>query len=709
MLRGELLEYLGLKKSALSRKIKRGWADQIENPDYNGKNDRYLILLDSIQDGKVRESIRQRLKEAGKAQELSLEEAKESGGDALERTVLDGTVKHLATNVTYLYTHFSAEIAKNHLSYTGYYMKYRLSPARLLMYSRTAAFVACAHRMCRMLKEEIDNRDLHIYESAFVANMYALISLYKEDLQLICPSSFRRFSNWLCDKMNAAFDDAAIDDILPVKNAHNRTRSKIVQAQKDIINQWYGEGLTGTQIYEKMKVVALKNEWPSPSQSTIYRFIRASANDVSLARHGKIEFINNVVPTISRLLPDCKNEIWGVDTTAHDELVNWNGKCQKQMWVCRVYDYATMRMLGSVTSFNREDSAFITSAIATAVRNAGYAPKFLNMDHGPGYHLTVDWCKRRNIKVMASGIGKSRSKLIEQFLGQLRYYNMTLPGYVGQNRTAKSLDSKVAGKRYDRAHNSAPGYADAVRHAVVNAQEAWNNHIIKTLDKTPDELWAEKSSATEEMTPILLSAYFGHQHAIKLGISGLTVENKGEKITFFPEIDTDESRRTAIYFFKKYFQCERGSRKLIVACSDDYQVAYIFDKPPDVGGVHLMTMPRKPFVAMVAKTPEEQLLLDQFREFQKEFESTAIEAINQSKKAYESRDDIDFLENVKLAVYTGRKRFLPPESKEYLRLEDGGFVDADGVLYEESGVCEYKEVKDPDTEEIIMIRVKSDE
>ncbi len=702
--RSRLLKFLGIRHNSLSGRIKRGWGKQVPNPDYNGRNDRYLVLIESIRDEAVRERLKGMFSETDKTQSLSLEEAKQAGGSVLERTVLEGTVRHLATNSGYLCEHFLQEMEKTFQSYAGYYIGYKLSPARLKMYARTAAFAVIVQRMYTMLEAEVKGKDFKAYENAFYANLFAVVLTYKEPLQIICPGSYVRFTQWVRDKLSADFAHTPADELVRVKNAKNKARQKTQETQKEVINQWYGQGLTGRQIHEKLKVVSEKEGWPELSQGTVYRHINASENDTSLRRHGKLDFINNRVPAISRSLPVKKNEIWGVDATAHDELVNWKGKVQKQLWVCRVFDYGTMRLLGSSTSYRSEDGKMTTGAIARAVRFCGHAPEFINMDRGPAYHYTAEWCEKRHIRVMASEAGRARSKLIEQLLGQLRYYNMTLDGYVGQNRTARMLDSKVSGDRYDEAKRSAPGYTEAVRHAVEDTQAAWNSHVIKKSGKTPDELWAEKESHTGVLAPVVLAGYYGHQHQVKPGLGGLTVHRDLEEMTFFPAVDTGKARTAAVYFFKKHFKRERGRKRLTVCCPDGYTVAYVFDKPLAEGGCHLMTMPRKPEVALVAGTKAERELLSQFQAFQKAYSTRAEETLEQAAAVYGGHVDHAFFEAVKAEKYTGQSRQLHPESKAFLRLEDSGLVDGDGVIHEESPAFEYEDKTDPDTGEVVTIR-----
>ena len=375
--RGKLIKLLGIRQNSLTGRIQRGWAEQIPNPDYNGKNDRYLVLINSIKDAGLRERLGGMLNQSDEAQTLPLEEARQAGGEVLERTVLEVTVRHLAANSGYLADHLIKEIEKTCPRYSGYYTKYKLPAGRQQQYARTAAFAAIAQRMYSMLQAEVKGKDFKAYENAFYANLFAVVLTCKDPLQLICPGSYARFVKWLKEKLPADFAHTPADEIVRVKNAGNKAREKVRPAQKDIINQWYGEGLTGTQIYEKLKVVSQKEGWAELSRGTVYRHINAHENDTSLKRHGNQEFINNQVPAISRSLPAKKNEIWGVDTTAHDELVRWNGKTQKQLWVCRVFDYGTMRLLGTSTSYRSEDGQMTTETIAKAVRFCGHAPQFI--------------------------------------------------------------------------------------------------------------------------------------------------------------------------------------------------------------------------------------------------------------------------------------------------------------------------------------------
>ena len=110
------------------------------------------------------------------------------------------------------------------------------------------------------------------------------------------------------------------------------------------------------------------------------------------------------------------------------------------------------------------------------------------------------------------------------------------------------------------------------------------NHIVlktfgrKPCDKTPNELWESKESATEKFTAERLAAYAGYEHRVTFTKAGLTVQHKGKQFTYFPAVNTEEDRQQALQLFStlKVNSPESSKRTLYIL---DYSAgAYVWTK-----------------------------------------------------------------------------------------------------------------------------------
>jgi hypothetical protein len=627
------------------------------------------------------------------------------------------TAESLEINASFIRSELKRFTDKHHAQFIAHYFEFGIGSESVRGYAKLCAIGLFAYNTYLSIKTNYpDEKQQNRMMRSFRVNL--LTALEDFDLEVAIPKTDSRFIYWLDNIIECLDCGGDITDVITVKRIGNKNAERLTGEQKDIARGFYsyGNGLPVSQVYSKMLELGRAKKWWTDkktgeyrpvSERLLYRFLQTKRNTDTLIRHDSMSFYNKTVPEINRRYPECKNTIWSMDGTAHDENVHHNGNNRQYLYHFSVYDYATMRLLNAaVTVGVSESTEFLYSALLGAIRESGYKPRAVQCDQGPAYKSFKQRCETElGIKVIATGIGHARSKIVEQLFAQTgNLINRYCEGWNGQNRTAKGANSHPSERFLRQAdHRDIEGASKYVRGEMI---DLWNNHIINEMNrkpcgKTPNELWNEKDSATGRLSFIELSVLCGNRHTVKLTNRGLTVENDGIEYTYFPKIDTDAQRNRAVEIFAKVPRIADEASKLTVYVLNYGSDAVIFDRP---NGKYLGTWSIKEEASGAATFENDTDVYLKGKAFQKAYTDKARQEGERLKNAIENRPDVDEITRLSKEALTGKKRHTPVFDKPLLNAveEAGDSPQAiDGYLNE---LSQMKQYVDEDTGELIYIK-----
>lgn len=414
-------------------------------------------------------------------------------------------------------------------------------------------------------------------------------------------------------------------------------------------------------------------------------------------------------PTISRDYPTKKNEVWGIDGTAHNENISDGKTTRQHLYKISIYDYATCRLLSVATIKGVNEAFSITKeAIQAAIKEVGYKPMVLQCDHGPAFNELKSYCKEIGITLLPAATGNARSKPVENLQFQMdndviRY----LKGYNGQNLRALGPNSRISAKYEKTGLMNARDMAIAAEWLRTEGKKMWNERIItqlngKPCNKTPFELWDELASETKPLSLPELAQLCGTKHHVKLTNDGLTVQDKKIEYTYFPTLNTKEEIEEAEKIFRETPRFTPESSKLDIYVLEYGKPAVVFSHDGKLIGTWIIKE-RVPFLATFKK---DTAVYNKMRDLQAETRDKAKEIKDTTTQFAKDHPDAELIEQLASTPLVGKRRpYVGRYNKEAFLQEEadikGGIETLRQVLEE---TPEYIEYVNPDTGEIHKLR-----
>lgn len=655
---------LGFKYSTARKLKQRGQA--VITKDANKKP---VILLDSLPE-RYKLKIREKIDTLKKEHINALQNTDDYTSELIVDAAVKMTAEHLLINASYTAEEIKEYIIKKYHQYTTYYLEnYSLNRQRIIGYAKICALAEYVDARFKHIKNAVrSEREASRYRRALVANLAEAIELMPEEFFNIKMPTGRRLIEWLYQ----IEDRKGIDYInfIKPKRANNKNRNKLTDEQKKVIEALYADpnGLSIADIYRKLLEVGKKKQWwikdgeyNPPTYQAIYVYIQGIKNALKMLRKGQVYHKNHLVPEVNRSYPTRKNAIWGIDGTAQNEYVRYNGKVRQYAHIVSIYDYASFRLLDlQVTLGADERSEVLIKCIKNAIKECGYKPYYLQIDRGPGYKGVKQWCEEHDIRVLPTQVGLARAKVVELLIGlKDRLIDKYSGAWSGGNRTALA-DGSTPGEQYiEAAKRRARDFAIVSEKLRAEVMQQWNHYIIETREgkpcgKTPTELWNELESETAKLSYADLAEY-GTTHHVQLTTKGVTVCNKGMEYTYFPPVETDEQRQKAAKIFEKIPLHSGKQSKVRVQILEYGKPAVVYKD-----NTYLGVWPLKERISMMPGDAN----LTKYRLLQKEVVSNATKKSTQLQEYLENPE----LTAIKEEALTGRKRIVPLFDKSELFL-----------------------------------------
>lgn len=610
---------------------------------------------------------------------------------------------------TYMRTHYSV--------YSWAYLDAGLSTESVKGYAKQCALIEWIYNFVEDIKSrEADAKRLRLLLRSFRVNL--LTALTNVRLEVKIPTSESRFNKWLDDVLQAMDTGKKPEEIVLIKRQGNNNNGKITEEQKHIALSWYinGTNMSVAQVYDRWIVYGKEKGWwidklgnfTPPTEGRLYQIIAPYKNDTSLAKTDAILHMLHRTPAVSRDLPTHKNHVWEIDGTAHNENVDHKGKVRQHVYVIKVLDAATLRMVGVAPLIGvREPFAYVKDAICMGIKETGYKPSIIHCDRGPAFTELQKWGEANGIKVYPSNAGNARAKVIESSFNQFdNLITRYLKGYSGQNRTARGINSRSSEKRELSGKRNAKSSNIAMDWLKNEGLKSWNEHIFETLEgkvcnKTPYELWDEKESFTPALDYVTLCTLCGTLHIKKLTISGLEIEHNTQKYNYFPPIETPEDRKKSATIFNRIPLDERTSalNRMNVYVLEGGKPAVVYDHEGKMLGIWDLKL-RTGYI-------DESGNLDKFMALVWRVTDNAKKTNEEIRKAVEKHEDYERIEQLGNEPLVGRRRkYTGRYDKSELLKEEINAKENAGFEELESKP-EYKEYVDPDTGEIYRINTNN--
>jgi hypothetical protein len=639
----------------------------------------------------------------------------EATGAAIELTA-----QSLMINEQFVAAEITDYINTHYILYTRSYMDLNLHSSSIKGYAKICAILKWIYDCVQKIENQTNNERVKTFLlRSFRINL--LTALQSIELEIKIPLSETRFSQWFDDIISGMKTGKIPESIVIPKRLGNKNSSKVTEEQLKVALYWYinGVNMSIKAIYDKWLYYGKQKGWwldadglfAPPTESRLYQLIKPYKNTAYLTKTDEVEFRKKKVPSISRNLPQKKNHVWVIDGTAHNENVEYKNKVRQHVYAIKVADVATCRMVGAAPVIGvKEEFATTKEAILMGIKTTGVKPAIIQCDRGPAWKELEAWCCDNDIRLYPSLAGNARGKTIEnmfyQFDNDITRY---LKGYSGQNRTALSLNSRSSDSREMSGKRNSRSASVAMEWIKSEGLKLWNERIIKQLDnkpcnKTPMQLWAEKESYVPELTYEQLCVLCGTVHVKELTTGGLEIKHQGEPYTYFPPISTPEQREYAQWLFSNIpLQSQEESR-----CE-----VYVLEagKPAAVfahGGRFLGIWPLKDRVDFIAETPEQKELLSNYLSLQHRVREHAKQSNENIIQSIEMNADFETIRKIGEEALTGRK--TPCEECEDVPVKLLGRYDKSALLADETEVkaqrqVQYKELIDPDTGEVIKIKI----
>ncbi len=703
----------------------------IPNPQFNGKNSRRLILIDSIPNPSIRLQVLKKLEISLENQSEALKLASSQGLEALAKTATESTSQMLRNNASYLATHLKDYIEKKHVSLVGHFMQFSINTQRMVIYARTASLAAFVVDQVKDIHLQWAGEPVRAKQDyrSFRMNLITVLENHITDLPI--PSSDQRFKKW-CEEMlvAAAKEPTNPADWIQVTRVRNNNRSRFTNEQKKLAEEFYLQDANPyKRVYDMLLERGRQKGWwivdgcfDPITYQTLCNYLNENKEKLDLQRNGRMAWKVANVPSATRDYPEMTNMVWGIDGTAHNEWViderDASGKARQKLQVIRVFDYASLRLLATVPYIGGEKGEYFTQAYRRAVLACGYRPKWIQTDQGPGYDIVKAWCKERDLALVPASVGLSRAKLVENLLGRMDQMILrhALKAWSGLNLTAQGHNSRLRGDNAKRSRSSARSILKAAHWTVNDAMEEWNALVIEQLNhrscnKTPIELWNEKESATDPLHPQAAAVWFGEHHEIKLSIHGVKVQHTdslgyAHQYIYFPSsLESPEDIDRTINIFQRLPHTSRKAVKVHLYITEYGQPAHVFEhafsgsQPPKYLGEWVL----KPNISMVAALTGQTEMLERWKLFVKQYEEKARNYIQQVRETVTSMEDQEGIAAIKADPLASKKRKVKanhPFDKDELREEEELFKLADG---DESAMEEMRTLVDPDTGEEILV------
>lgn len=617
------------------------WYNQ-PNPGYNGKNSKRIVMVDTLPSD-IKDRVLADFKADVAKLQRGFEQAQKQGED-ITAMVGEATAQVVSAGEQFVQSDIIQYVDKYYHKYTEYYIELGIPDTRqVVKYARTCA-------LCMKVWESVagvnpDNRKLYrtIIRSLILNITNAMAGSH---LNVVVPSSEARLTQWLYKVVDALLQSKEVYEVVEVKNMGNKHRERFTEEQRQVASHLRKQSAKSmTAIYEQLLQIAQECKWWieggkfSPiSITTLQRYYMTQDNLLSKKRDGHSKFINLIVPAISRTVPTEKNSLWGIDGSPVD-LYIYDTKAKKSlqsMNSIRVYDYATGMLLAIYCyKGGGEKVEYLIEAMRMAIRNVGYLPRAVNFDNGPASLEFKLWCKENNMVDMPSSKGNARSKLIEQLLGQFAYVLSKHPAYTGQNRTARGRNSVLSPEALMQAQKHANTFERTEQWLQNEGMKIWSSRVMEqygreVCGKSPSQLWEEKPSATTKLSAKDYARMGGYAHEVKLTIEGLTIQNKYQQYTYFPDIFREQGFERGLQVFATTpleHHPENGKLAVCVKFYGDSE-AYIFDRK----GKYLDTWLLKPNVSMVATWDGDTQKLAVFQRFQQAIKDLADRVIAHSEE-----------------------------------------------------------------------------
>ncbi len=618
----------------------------------------------------------------------------------------------------YMRTHYSA--------FSWAYLDAGLNADSVKGYAKQCALLEWLYNFVQEIKErEADPKRLRLLLRSFRTNVLTALTNIKIEVKI--PTSETRFNSWMDGILSAMDAGKKPEELVKIKRSGNRNGGKVTDEQFRIAVSFYinGINMSVSQVYDKWLAYGRAAGWwtgkdgefSPPTEGRLYQLLRPVKNAASLEKTDSIDYILHKLPAVSRDLPTRKNHVWEIDGTAHNENVEYKGKVKQHVYVIKVLDAATMRMVGVAPLIGvREPFAIVKDAILMGIRETGYKPSIIHCDRGPAFGELEKWGEANGIKIYASNVGNARAKLIESSFNQFdNAITRYLKGYSGQNRTARGINSRASERRETAGKRAAKSASIVMEWLRTDGLHAWNEHVIETLEgkkcgKTPYELWEEKESETPRLDEIALCVLCGTPHRVQFTINGLSLEHEGVKYVYFPPIETPEERKAAAALYNRIPLDDRttASNRMTAYVLEGGEPAAIYDND----GVFVGMWGLKPCVGYIDETGE----LGKFMALAHRVKEQAKAFNEDIKQSIERHDDRENIERIGEEMLTGRRRTFAGRYDKSALLEDEIEEKSNGSLLEEEqkpeskhelykSTPEFKEYVDPDTGEIYRKKI----
>lgn len=632
---------------------------------------------------------------------------------------IEFTADTLQINESFIRRGIENHLKTHYTSYTAAYLDAGLHSHSVKGYAKLCALVQWIYDFRQKITTgEASKKRSKILMRSFRANL--LTALSEVALEIKIPLSEAKFNKWL-DEIFTKMDKGILPvEIVQIKRLGNANNSKISEEQFKVAYFFYinGTNMSVETVYKKWIAFAKKSAWwtsaegkfSPPTAGRLYQLLAPYKNAAFLEKTDGVKHNLLKVPSVMRDAITKKNHVWVIDGTAHNENVDNKGKVRQHVYVIKVIDGATYRLLGvSPLIGSGEPFSAVKEAILMGIRTTGYKPAMIHCDHGPAGKELEAWCEANDIRIYMSNIGNARAKIIESFFNMFdNDITRFMSGYNGGNLTSRGLNSHPSEKKESKGKRNARSASIAMEWAKGEGVKLWNERIIETLErkacnKTPYELWDEKESHTPKLDFVTLAQVCGTLHVKKLTISGLEIAHNTQAYTYFPKIETSEQRAKAAEIFTYVPLDAQTSNRLSVFVLEAGEPAPVF-----WGKKYLGLWTQKPsvgFTAGIDGTKEEKEVFGWYMALQHRVRDKA-KTINKDIQQYISmHPDFENIEKLGKEALTGKHRaYTGRYDKSALLEQEADFKagEHDGFELLEA-TPEIVQLVDPDTGEILTI------
>jgi len=671
------------------------------------------VVLQSLPSSKKKDVYKTFTKLSGEYSQL-LQSMDDAGMDCVP-TAIEFTAETLQINEPFIRSAIETYMNSHYSVYTWAYLDAGLHSDSVKGYSKQCALVQwIADFVNKIHASEADAKRSERLIRSFRMNL--LTAITDIELEIKIPTSETRFNKWFDDILKQMKSGLEPVDIIQIKRQNNSNRAKITPEQQKIAEffQINGTNMSVAQVYKKWITWGKRNGWwldeggtfDPPTEGRLYQILRPLKNQHKQAKTDAITYRAESIPSISRMLPEKKNHVWVIDGTAHNENVKYGSKVRQHVYAIKIADVGTLRMVGASPLIGvREPFAALKEAILMGIRETGYKPAIIQCDRGPAWQELQAWCGDNDIKLYPSIVGNARAKTIESIFNICdNDITRFLKGFSGMNRTALHLNSRASERRENQGKQNARSASIVMDWITDKGLKLWNERVIeqlegKTCNKTPYELWDEKESYVPKLSYVQLCQLCGTLHKRKLTIAGLDVQHNTESYTYFPPIKTSEQRAVAEKVFSYIPMDAQTTNRLNIYILNGGEPAPVFDHENRYLGVWTL----KERTAYIAETKEEKELLDNYIALQYRVEQSAKEHNAGILQYIEKHPDYEAIVELGEEMLTGKHRPYTGRYDKSELLEEEINAKADDIpVYQEEI---YKELVDPDTGEIIRIKL----